>query len=73
MSVLPKKQVAYLRLELGDGLIEREEDGLTLARLCLENAVNRILLPAECLSHDCLRLSTRIAGAVLQKLTNYNI
>jgi hypothetical protein len=31
------------------------------------------MLPAECLSEDFLRLSTRVAGLVLQKLGNYNI
>jgi hypothetical protein len=31
------------------------------------------MLPSACLSEDFLRLSTRVAGLVLQKLGNYNI
>lgn len=56
-----------------DGQIRDEQDGLTLVSICAENGANLLMLPAECLSEDFLRLSTRVAGLVLQKLGNYNI
>jgi DNA-binding PadR family transcriptional regulator len=68
-----KNNARYLRLEPEGALIESEEDGRTLASLCVENGVRRILIPASRLSGDFLRLSTTVAGLFLQKLTNYNI
>lgn len=56
-----------------DGQILTEQDGLDLVSACMEHGTNRVLLPAACLSDHFLRLSTRLAGLVLQKLVNYNI
>lgn len=55
------------------GQIKTEEDGLSLVSACVEHGTNLLMIPAACLSEDFLRLSTRVAGLVLQKLRNYNI
>ncbi|WP_027086884.1 DUF4180 domain-containing protein [Cohnella panacarvi] len=55
------------------GEIRQEQDGLNLVAACAENGTNKVMLPAACLSEEFLQLSTRVAGLVLQKLTNYNI
>ena len=55
------------------GQIRTEQDGLDLVAACWEHETSLLLLPAACLSDDFLRLSTRVAGLVLQKLGNYQI
>jgi hypothetical protein len=55
------------------GQIQSEQDGIALVSACVEHDTNLLLLPAESLSDDFLRLSSRVAGLVLQKLINYNI
>ncbi len=55
------------------GQITEEQDGIALVSACAENDTNKVLLPADCLSEEFLNLSTRVAGLVLQKLTNYNV
>ncbi len=60
-------------IEVVAGEIKEEQDGLNLVAACAENGTNKVMLPAECLSEQFLQLSTRVAGMVLQKLTNYNI
>jgi DNA-binding PadR family transcriptional regulator len=71
--VVEKNSVKYLKLEPHGGQIEREEDGLAIVSLCVENGVNAVLIPSERLSNDFFRLSTKVAGHVLQKLVNYRI
>jgi hypothetical protein len=68
-----KNGVRYLRLTPGEASIGREEDALTLVALCAENGVERVLIPAECLTRDFMRLATCVAGLALQKLSDYNI
>lgn len=60
-------------IEVVSGEIREEQDGLSLVAACAENGTNKVMLPAACLSEEFLQLSTRVAGLVLQKLTNYNI
>lgn len=55
------------------GQIASERDGISLVSACAEHGTNLLMFPAACLSDDFLRLSTRVAGEVLQKLVNYNI
>jgi hypothetical protein len=55
------------------GQIQSEQDGIALVSACAEHDTNLLLLPVESLSDDFLRLSSRVAGLVLQKLINYNI
>lgn len=55
------------------GQITTERDALDLISACMEHNTTLLLLPAACLPEEFLRLSTRVAGLVLQKLGNYNI
>ncbi|KLU63384.1 hypothetical protein CEB3_c02540 [Peptococcaceae bacterium CEB3] len=55
------------------GQIQTERDGLALVSACADHGTNLLMLPSTCLSEDFLRLSTCVAGWVLQKLANYNI
>jgi len=60
-------------IKIISGQIMEEQDGLALVSACAESDTNKVLLPSDCLSGEFLRLSSRVAGLVLQKLTNYNI
>ncbi|MCM3747891.1 DUF4180 domain-containing protein [Paenibacillus pasadenensis] len=55
------------------GQIREEQNGVDLVAACAENGTDKVMLPADCLSEDFLRLSTRVAGLVLQKLATYHI
>lgn len=59
---------------LPDGrVIGSERDASNLISLCVENGLCAVLVHDMALSDDFLRLKTGIAGAILQKFTNYNI
>jgi len=60
-------------IKVVSGLIKEEKDGLNLVAACAEHGTNKVMLPADCLSEEFLRLSSRVAGHVMQKLVNYNI
>ena len=70
-TAINKNGLVYLAVT--GGQIKAEQDGLELVSACAERGTNLLLLPAVCLSDDFLRLSTCVAGLVLQKLGNYNI
>ncbi len=53
--------------------IQRETDALDLVAACIENGTSQLMLHAGCLSEDFYRLRTGLAGAVLQKFTDYHI
>ncbi|MFV0361944.1 MAG: DUF4180 domain-containing protein [Suipraeoptans sp.] len=67
------KKEGYTYVTVTEGQIMSEQDGVDLVAACAESGSNLLLLPFDCLSDDFLRLSTRLAGLVLQKLGNYNI
>lgn len=72
-KVIEKNNKKYLLLgAIGDS-IQSEQDGIDLISLCAENGTNLLLIEGERLSDDFLRLSTGVAGAVLQKFEIYNI
>jgi len=60
-------------IKVVSGLIKEEKDGLNLVAACAEHGTNKVMLPTDCLSEEFLRLSTRVAGHVMQKFVNYNI
>ncbi|WP_010500201.1 DUF4180 domain-containing protein [Paenibacillus elgii] len=60
-------------IKVVSGLIKEENDGLSLVAACAEHDTNKVMPPSNCLSEQFLRLSTRVAGQVMQKLVNYNI
>ncbi len=73
MEYTPINKNGQIYIIVTGGQIKTEEDGLALISACVEHGTNLLMLPAACLSEDFLRLSTRVAGLVLQKLRNYNI
>jgi hypothetical protein len=50
-----------------------EKDALELVAACFENDTGLLLLDHSVLTVDFFRLSTGVAGAILQKLVNYRI
>lgn len=73
MEFATKSKNGQVYVTVKNGQIKSDQDGIELVSACVENGTNLLLLPASCLSDDFLRLSTRIAGVVLQKFANYNI
>ena len=53
--------------------VRTEQDALDLVALCGEHDTNRLMIHAEALSEEFIRLRTGVAGAVLQKLVNYSV
>lgn len=53
--------------------LQSEQDALDLVAACEEHGAPRLLLHASNLSTDFYRLSTRLAGDTLLKLSNYHI
>ncbi len=65
--------ISYLEYIPNEERIKREADALDLIATCIENGTSQLMLHAGCLSEDFYRLSTGLAGAVLQKFTDYHI
>lgn len=72
-KVIEKSNQKYLLLESIGRPIQSEQDGIELISICAQNGTNLLLIEGERLSHDFIRLTTGIAGAVLQKFATYNI
>ncbi len=64
---------SYLECVPTERWIQREADALDLIAACIENDTSQLMLHAGCLSEDFYRLRTGLAGAVLQKFTDYHI
>ncbi len=63
----------YIYFTSDGSLNLREQDAIDIISLCAEYDTNTVVLDGESLSDDFARLSTGLAGAVLQKFENYNI
>ncbi len=72
-QVIVRNGQKYVKLIPKEGLVASESDGRTLVQFCAEGDTNLLMLPFACLAPEFLRLSTGVAGLVLQKLTNYSI
>lgn len=72
-KVVEKDNQKYILIDTIGKSIRQEQDGLDLIAICAENGTNLLLIQGERLSDDFMRLSTGIAGSILQKFTNYNI
>jgi hypothetical protein len=53
--------------------LKTEQDALDLIAVCMENDTGLLMLDGEVLSEDFFKLGTGVAGAMLQKLVNYQI
>jgi len=72
-QIIEKNQTKYILLDAIGKQIQTEQDGLDLVSICARNDTHKLLIQGERLSDDFLRLSTGVAGAVLQKFFNYGI
>ena len=62
----------YVEVQKGTP-VNTEDDALNLAALCGENDTNLLLFDIETLPEEFFNLKTGLAGAVLQKFSNYRI
>lgn len=66
------KNIAYVHSE--DVIITNAQDALDLmATVQYEQGCSRIILDKASIAEDFFKLSTRLAGEILQKYVNYNI
>jgi PadR family transcriptional regulator, regulatory protein AphA len=72
-TVINMNGTTILELASGGGLVQSERDALDLVSACGEHDCSKLLIDAACFSEDFFRLRTGLAGAVLQKFTNYRI
>lgn len=72
-QMLENQGKKYLYFTSSGSLIQREQDAIDIISLCAEHDANAVILDGNILSDDFVKLRTGLAGAVLQKLGNYNI
>ncbi len=70
-QVMETKGKRYLHITSGEPLIQSEQDAHDIISLCFEHDTYAVLIEGDSLSEDFVKLSTGLAGAVLQKLGNY--
>ena len=63
----------YLECTPNEWQVQSEGDALDMVAACIENDISLLMLHAGSLSDDFYRLRTGLAGAVLQKFTDYHI
>jgi len=72
-QLLESQGKRYLYITSGDPLFQREQDAADIISLCVDHDTNAVVLEGDRFSDDFVRLRTGLAGAVLQKLANYQI
>ncbi len=72
-QLVEKNGTQYVLLDTEGKLLQTEQDGLDIVSICASHGTNLVLIPGERLPDDFFRLRTGVAGAILQKLTMYNI
>jgi hypothetical protein len=65
--------ILYMIAQEGELLIGDEQDAVDLIALCGEENSDRLILFADNLSQEFFDLTTRLAGSVLQKFSNYRV
>ena len=63
----------YVEVQEGTTVITREEDAVDLAGICGVNDTDLLLLSRDTLPEEFYDLKSGLAGAVLQKFSNYRI
>ncbi|MFN8210551.1 MAG: DUF4180 domain-containing protein [Bacteroidales bacterium] len=71
--IINKDGSSYLELTDPGFKINDEQDAVDLAAICRENGTSKMLVSAENLTNDFYDLSTRLAGNILQKFSNYRM
>lgn len=64
---------AYIELKPSDGWQLTDRNITDLIAVCMENQVSQLLIHGEVLTEDFFKLSTGVAGEIIQKLVNYHI
>ena len=75
-NLIDKDDKRYIEYISNEKLISKETDAMDLIAACFENNTNNtnlLIIHDETLSEDFFNLRTGLAGAILQKLVNYNI
>lgn len=72
-KVIEKENKRYIELISCEAPINTEQDALDLIGLCGGHDTCLLMLHSQVLSDDFFKLKTGVAGAVLQKFTNYQI
>lgn len=72
-QIIEKENQRYLLLDPVGRQVQTQKDATELFTICVENAVNLILIHGERLSDDFFRLQTGVAGIVMQKFIQYSI
>lgn len=72
-SVIAVGDKKYIECRSSEIHLKSEQDALDLIAVCLENDNYLLILNGEVLSEDFFKLSTGVAGAMLQKLVNYQV
>ena len=70
ITIEDKKYVECISSEIK---LITEQDTMDLIAVCWENDASLLMINEEVLSEDFFNLSTGVAGALLQKLVNYQI
>ena len=71
--IVKKENQRYVLLDTDGAQIQTEAEAVRAAALCFENSIDRLLIMGSRLSDDFFNLQTGIAGALLQKFSNYHI
>lgn len=72
-NVITLEKERYLEIVTAQTLLETEHQALDLIALCVENGTNLLMIHAPVISESFFRLSTSVAGGILQKMINYQI
>lgn len=72
-KLVENQNVKYIEVFSCETPVGTEQDALELVALCGENDTNLLMIHYEALSGDFFKLKTGVAGAVLQKFTNYSV
>lgn len=66
-------EIQYVEIPGNSILLGSEEEATDLAAFCFENGTNRLIIGKDNLDERFFDLKTGLAGAVMQKFSNYRI
>ena len=66
-------RIKYVEVCENTVCLDSEEGAMDLTALCLENGTDRLLLPGSNIGERFFDLKSGLAGAVLQKFSNYSV
>lgn len=72
-TVIEKQGKKIIEYASNQNPLRAEQDALDLLSACMEQETNLVMLHSNALSDEFFSLKTGLAGAVLQKLSNYRV